>query len=156
MRKLQVTLTDDERNLLRSLLRCQSQPARTLRRCHMLLHAERGETDRAIAEQLGCSDRCVADLRRRFAAGGIHRALYDAPRSGAPRRFTAAQLQRIVEMTAGPPPEGSERWTIQLICDTAVARGIVDRISVGRVCKLLEESDQPPRRSNDSRSGLAG
>lgn len=121
----------------------------------MLLLAERGQSDRSIAEELGCSDRCVADLRARFASGGVRRALYDAPRSGAPRKFSEEQLSRIVKMTADPPPEGHKRWTIRLICATAVERGIVDTISAGYVAKLLEESNHPPKskRSRDPRIG---
>ena len=112
----------------------------------MLLESDQGKTDREVALLAGCSTGCVADMRRRFADGGMHRALYDAARSGAPRKFSDDQLRRIVNMRKGPPPEGKDRWTLEEVCRQAVARGIVTKISIGRVHQLMNEHGlMPPR-----------
>src|SRR4028118_639452 len=77
-----VELTDDERAAL------DQRPAGPLTRrqryrAQILLRADAGETDEEIADEAGVSLGTVANVRRRFAAGGLDAALNDRPRPGA-------------------------------------------------------------------------
>ena len=138
--KHQVLLNSDQRKMVQNLLRNAEHSARVLRRCKIVLLASQGQTDTQIAEEVDCSVNCVANLRKRFAIQGIERALFDAPRPGAPNKFTEKQLQKISDLAEGEPPQGHQRWTIELICEEAKRRGIVESISVGRVYQLLRNS----------------
>ena len=143
-KKHQIVLNDVQRNDLRRRLEMQTGPGRELRRARILLMAESGYTDKEISSAVKCSIVCVANLRKRFAESGFERALYDAPRSGAPQRFTQQQLDSIVDMANGDPPIGFDRWTLELICVESAKRGIVDSISIGRVYKLMKGARNNP------------
>lgn len=140
-----IELTDEQRKLLRKVLRQKSQPARVLRRCQMLLEAEKGKTDREISEVVGCSTQCVANLRKRYNDGGFDATLYDAPRSGKPRTFSEEQMMAMVHMSAETPPAGHQRWTLNLLCEEASRRKIVEKISISSMYNFLKEYDQPPK-----------
>jgi hypothetical protein len=68
----------------------------------ILLRADAGDTDEEIAEETDVSTGTVANVRRRFAAGGLEAALNDKPRPGAvPVLDGKAQALVIVEPLAG-------------------------------------------------------
>ena len=145
VKKYLVQLDNTERQLLRDVMRLTDQPARLVRRCRMLLMADEGRTDAEIAVSLECSISGVATVRRRFATAGLQRAIYDAPRNGAPAKFTDEQLMQIVKLAATEPPDGQDRWTLESLVDESVRRGIVKTISIGRIYELLKEHDRLPR-----------
>ena len=58
-------------------------------RVRMVVHAKKGETGKAIGQQLGCSDRVVRKWVRRYNKGGLA-GLKDLPRSGRPRHLEPA------------------------------------------------------------------
>ena len=133
-----LVLTEDERAQLEGILRKGTHPARLMRRCQILLKAEQGLPNSAIAEHVRCALTSVANVRRRFAEGGLETALYDAPRPGAPAKFSEEQVRALAELAASPPPDARKRWTISLLCAAAVERGIVGSISVGSMHSLLK------------------
>ena len=135
-------LSDDEKSFLDSILRKGSHPARLMRRCQILLKAGQGLSNKAIAEHVSCSVASVNNVRKRFLEGGLDRALYDAPRPGAPAKFSEEQIAQILALANEQPPRGSDRWTVELLCQEAASRGIVASISIGRMHSLLKEYDQ--------------
>src|SRR4051812_35778654 len=56
-------------------------------RVQVLLRAAAGDTDAEIAADLGITTNTVANVRRRFATGGLGPALNDRPRSGGPAKL---------------------------------------------------------------------
>lgn len=69
--------------------------------------------------------------------------LKDAPRSGLPKKFSAAQEQSIVALACGSPTEhGIEmtEWTLEMLCKVASAKGIVTSISTSQVSRLLKNT----------------
>jgi transposase len=76
--------------------------------------------------------------------------LSDAYRSGAPAKFTAEQLAKVIAV-ACEPPEQSDRpithWTARELADEVVKRYIVDSISVRTVGRLLGDADLKPHQS---------
>ena len=141
-----VRLADEARQQLQQLVQSGTRPVRVVRRVLMLLKSDEGLTDEEIVEHLGCSERMVRRVRKRFCSGGIERALYDAPRSGAPATFTARQQQQVVALACSEPPEGRVRWTLELLCRHAVERGIVTSIGKSEVALWLREHDLKPWR----------
>ena len=82
MRKHIVKLPDKVRLELEELVRAGTHPVRVVRRANILLKTQEGLIDEEIAEHVGCTARCVAEIRKRFCQGGLERALWDAPRRG--------------------------------------------------------------------------
>jgi hypothetical protein len=77
-----VDLTEAERAELRSVIRKGIASARRLTRARILLLADEGRTDEAIAAALHVHPTTVERIRQRFVAGGVARALRDQPRPG--------------------------------------------------------------------------
>jgi hypothetical protein len=74
--------------------------------------------------------------------------LADLPRPGAPATYTPEQICTIVAMTC-ELPEDSDRPIVyfpqQEIADEALKRGIVDKISLSDVGRILTDSDLQPQ-----------
>lgn len=150
LKKYVVVLSNDERVMLENMLVSPTISSRIAKRCKTLLRADAGLSDVQIASDVSCSINCVANLRKRFVTEGIDRAIYDAHRSGAPNKFTKDQLVAIRDLAKSEPPAGRSGWTLQLLRNEAVARGIVKSISIGRMHALIKDDPSSPTPSNDS------
>jgi hypothetical protein len=82
-----IELTDDEAMALRHLLRAHTTAQTHVVRAKIVLTAAEQPTWTAqqIADKVGTSDRMVRKWRRRWVET---QSLSDAPRTGAPRRFS--------------------------------------------------------------------
>src|SRR5688572_22252290 len=78
-----VRLSDDERQRLRDFTTAGIAAAREIRRARVLLLADEGRLDAAIADAVGCCVATVERVRKRCAAEGVEAALADRPRPGA-------------------------------------------------------------------------
>ena len=139
-------LTDEARQQLLSLTRSGTHPVRVIRRAQILLKSDEGLTDEEIVEHVGCGERMVRSLRKRFCVGGCERALEDAPRSGRPPEFTQRQRQQVIALACSDAPEGRARWTLELLAEHAVKRGFVSSLSKSAVALWLQAHDLKPWR----------
>jgi hypothetical protein len=82
-----IALSSEQANELAHLVRAHSTPKALARRAQILLlcHEHPDWTNQQVARMAKTSDRLVRKWRRRFAAT---QSLADAPRPGAPRRFS--------------------------------------------------------------------
>jgi len=150
--KRHVTLTDDERAQLHALLTKGTHHARVLTRARILLAADQSDTDANIAATLHVSPATVANVRTRYAAGGLDRALYDAPRPGGTRKLDGAQEATLVALACTTPPEGHTVWTMQLLADRLVTLGVVDTLSDETVRRTLKKTPSNRGRSSTGAS----
>ena len=146
MKEYIVCLTDEARQQLQEVVQSGTRPVRVVRRALILLKSEAGLTDLQIVEHVGCGERTVRNVRKRFCTEGLERAIYESPRSGRPSDFTPRQRQKVVAMACTAPPEGRARWTLELICEHAVKRGVVSAISKSEVSLWLKAHDLKPWR----------
>lgn len=134
-----VTLTDDERHMLHDLIKKGTTSARKLTRAHILLHADAGATDDAIAASLHVARTTVERIRRRFVEETLDTALGERPRPGAKRKLDAKQEAHLIAVACTPAPDGQGRWTMQLLADEVVQLGVVDAISDETVRRTLKK-----------------
>lgn len=82
-----INLTAEEVKLLQQLIRAHTTPQAVAVRARIIVraHAHPEQNNQQIALALGTTDRTVRKWRGRWVAT---RTLADAPRSGAPRRFS--------------------------------------------------------------------
>lgn len=146
MKEYVVRLTDGARRKLRELVESGTRPVRVIRRALILLKSDAGFTDLQIVEHVGCAERTVRNVRKRFCDTGLEEALYDSPRSGRPSDFTVRQKQQVVALACTEPPEGRARWTLELLCEHAVKRGFVTLVSKSEVSLWLRAHDMKPWR----------
>jgi transposase len=146
MKEYIVRLTDGARRKLRELAESGTRPVRVVRRALILLKSDAGLTDLQIIEHVGCAERTVRNVRKRFCTEGLEGTLYDAARSGRPPDFTPRQQQQVVALACTEPPEGRTRWTLELLSEHAAKRGFVTSVSKSEVALWLKEHDVKPWR----------
>jgi putative transposase len=143
MKKHHLTLTDDDRRALETLLSKGNLKALTFKRATALLLLDRGKTLVDVAATLAVTSRVVATWRTRYSKSGLE-CLYDAPRSGRPIVFDGLQRAKITALATSDAPEGYARWSLRLLADKAVESGICDDVSYTFVREVLKKTNSNP------------
>ena len=86
--RYRVELSQSERAELESLLSGGTHAVRKLKRAQILLAADAGASDEAIATSVGVGGSTVYRTKRRFVLGNLEAALSEEPRPGAERKLT--------------------------------------------------------------------
>ena len=143
-KKWVVDLSEGERGQLLALLRKGKGAAQRVRRAHILLHADEGRTDEAIAEALHTNRSTVERTRRRFVEAGLEAALSERPRPGAAPALDRTGQATLLALACSNPPEGRTCWTMQLLADELVERRVVGAISDETVRRVLKKTGWRP------------
>ena len=144
--RYRVELNQQERDQLTKLLSGGKQAARTLKRAQVLLAADAGESDEAIAANVSVGGSTVYRTKRRFVLGNLEAALSEAPRPGAERKLSGKQQALLVATACSKPPAGRARWTLELLAGEMVKLTDHDDLSRETVRRRLEENDLKPWR----------
>jgi transposase len=107
--------TPEENRVITKLARSQTASVRLVERATILHLAAEGQTVPQIAEAMGLNEKTVRKWLKRFEQDGLA-GLEDAPRSGAPSRYTAENKARVLQAARTRPselglPYGS--WTFE-------------------------------------------
>jgi len=121
-----VRLTKQERVELQSVVKKLKGTGQKVRRAQILLKADvdgPNWIDERIAEAYVCWTRAVERLRQRFVEQGFDEALDRVERQQPPveKLLTGDQEARIIATRRGPPPQGSNNWTLRLLARKVVA-----------------------------------
>lgn len=139
-KRYRVSLTDEERERLESLTRKGRASVRMVRRAQTLLVAAEERIDEGIAAALHIGVATVERTRRRFVEEGLEASLRERPRPGARPKLDPKQQAYVVALACTKPPEGRERWTMQLLADRVVELQIVPDITDEAIRLLLKRT----------------
>jgi hypothetical protein len=145
-KRYRVTLTEEERAELRSLVSKGKSNARKLVRARILLLADQAEggsakSDPEIVDALGCGRATVERVRRAFVEDGLEATLEPAPSTRVYERKLDGRLEaHLVALACSAPPEGRSGWTLRLLSDQLVALGYVDSVSYETVRQTLKKT----------------
>ena len=148
-KKYIVTLTEDERATLETLIKTGKRAARVIARAHILLHADAGANDEAIAAALHVGTATVERVRKRFVLQGVDAALTERPRPGGKPLLDAHAEAVLVAWTCSTPPDDRKRWTMQLLADKLVEVGEVASVSDETVRRTLKKTNSSPGKSKN-------
>lgn len=137
--KYRVTLTDDEVEMLESLLRKGKSAARKQTRARILLKAASGSKDTEIMEALAVSATMIYNTRQRCVEEGVEAALHDRPRPGKAPKLTDKQCAHVIATACTPAPEGHGHWTLRLLAGEVVQLGYADSFSHETIRRLLKK-----------------
>ena len=102
-----IELSVEHEHELNSLVRAHSTPQKLAERARIILLAARGLGVEETADELGIWRKTASTWRRRWmdaeATAGVATRLSDAPRSGAPARFTPEVICKIVALSCEDP-----------------------------------------------------
>ena len=142
--KYAVHLTDDQRSFLEDIIHRGKPAASTIRHAYILLHADK--PDNEVAEIVRCRAQSAFNIRKTFVTQGLdaalHRKIRDAP--PRPRKLDGDGEARLIQIACSKPPEGRNRWTLQMIADKLVELEVVESISVKTVERTLKKTNFNP------------
>ena len=151
---LRIDVTKKDQKTLKQLLAGGVQPVRVVLRAVVLLQMAKGVSAPRIATVIPLTAQAIRKVGHRYRQGGLERALYEKERPGAAALLEDSQRQRIIAMACSDPPEGRARWTVRLLVEEAVKRGLVPRVGRETVRVLLLHHDLKPwREKNVVRGG---
>jgi homeodomain-containing protein len=139
MTKHVVRLTDEERAELRGLFD-GALTRRQRNRVQVLLRSDAGDTDAEIGDDLGISPNTAANVRKRFAAGGLHAALTERPRTGGPAVLDGKAEALVVALACSGAPDGHARWSARLLANRLVELRVVESASEDTILRVLKKA----------------
>jgi len=142
MKKYIVTLTDEERETLLKIISAGKGAARRIAHARILLKADQGLTDEAIAEAVDVSRPTVERVRKRFVEEGLEAALDPRrpEKPPRPRKLDGRQEAQLIALACSKPPAGRVRWTLCLLADKMVELKYVDSLSYETVRRTLKKT----------------
>jgi transposase len=142
--RYRVDLSQAERDELGALVSGGKQPVRRLKRMQILLAADGGVSDEAIAAAVQTSGSTIYRTKKRFVEMSLEAALSEEPRPGARRKLSGKEEAQLVALACSGPPEGCIRWTLKLLANALVE--VVEHESISRetVRRRLDDNDLKP------------
>jgi transposase len=139
-KRYRVALTDEERERLEKLTRKGTASVRMVRRAQTLLLAAEERRDEDIAKALRIGVATVERTRRRCVEEGVEASLRERPRPGARPKLGPKEQAMVVALACTKPPEGRNRWTMQLLADRVVEHRLVPDITDEAIRRLLKRT----------------
>ena len=142
--RYRVDLSEAERATLAAMLSGGKHAVRKIKRAQILLAADAGIDDEAIASSLSVGGSTVYRTKRRFVEGNLELALSEEPRPGAPRKLSGKETALLVATACSSPPAGRKRWTLKLLADAMVELTDHEDLSHETVRRRMAEDDLKP------------
>ena len=142
--RYRVELNEGERAQLTALLSGGKHAARKLKRAQILLAADAGIGDEAIADSISVGGSTVYRTKRRFVEGNLDLALSEEARPGAVRKLSGKETALLVATVCSSPPQGRKRWTLDLLAGQMVQLTEHEGLSRETVRRRLAEDDLKP------------
>ena len=126
--KAVLVLSDEERETLERWARRPESAQSLALRCRIVLACADGATNNEVAERVGVHPATVGKWRRRFVAQRLD-GLSDAPRPGAPRTITDADVERVIVTTLEETPTDATHWSTRSMAKaTGMSQTAISRI----------------------------
>jgi hypothetical protein len=139
-KKYIVSLTGEERQMLKAVIGKRNEKAPVVKRAYVLLAAdENGNhlSDAQIAERYGVTTRCIEGLRKRFVEQGFSQVVYGKRRTVFKEKLFDGRVEaQLIALRCTDPPRGHSGWTLQLLADHLISLGYVESISYESVRQL--------------------
>lgn len=144
MPRYKVTLTNEEVGELEKLIQKGGKGYR-IRHAQILLKLDQRPENKdwtydRIQEAYHVSRATVAGVAQRFVMEGMEAALGRKPQSNHFRKVTGEVEAQICVIACSDPPEGRDRWTMQMIADELIRLKVVDHITDSTVCEVMKKT----------------
>ncbi len=133
-------LSEEEERVIRKLAHAQSASKRLVERAKVIQLASQGATIPQIMEQLHLSEPMVRKWWKRFEQQGLA-GLEDAPRPGAPSRYTVDNKALVLEAARTQPRELNQdysSWTFERLA-AYVRERLGIQMKKTRIFEILQE-----------------
>lgn len=141
-----VRLTEQERNILETMVKKGKTQAYKIKHANVLLAVDADGPawkDAECTEAFGCCLNTVHNIRKRFVIKGLDAALVRKKQTTLSRQCILdgeAQAQ-LTSIACSKPPKGRCKWTMQLLADKLVELEAVEAISEHTVRRALKKTN---------------
>ena len=138
-----VTLTDEEVEELKKQVQKGGKGYR-IKHAQILLKLDKRPenaewTYDRIKEAYSASHSTIAGVAKRFVMEGMEAALGRKKQENRARKVTGEVEAKMCMIACSAPPEGKERWTMQMIADKLIELKSVEYITDSTVCDTLKK-----------------
>ena len=161
-----VQITERQQKVLLEFSRSRSEAKALSQWAQIILAAFDRRLNEHIASKVGLNRKHVGRWRLRWQdaweevtrlecmeppklKAAIRETLSDAPRSGSPGKFSAAQVCGILAVACEPPGNSGRpisQWTREELRDEVITRGLVENISGCQISRYLRDAYLQPHR----------
>jgi len=147
MKKYRVTLTEEERSMLKDLVSVGKAAARKITHARILLLADENSkagshTDEMIVKALQVGLISVGRVRKRFVENGLEAALNRQVQINRKAKKLDGEAEAFLVATAcSAAPEGRTNWTLKLLANRLVECSYVESISPEAVRQALKKTN---------------
>ena len=143
MPRYQVILTKEEREEAEQLVQRGGKGYR-IKHAQILLKLDRRPENRSwtydrISEAYSASRATIAGVAKRFVMEGMEAALGRKVQKNRARKVTGEVEAQICRIACSSPPEGKDRWTMQMIADELIRLEVVEYITDSTVCETMKK-----------------
>ena len=123
-----LVLSPSERRALQRWVAQQKTAQALALRARIILACAQGHSNNDVSAQVGLGSQSVGKWRRRFLAKRLD-GLLDEPRTGAPRKITDADVERVVTLTLETTPTDATHWSTRSMArHTGLSQSAISRI----------------------------
>lgn len=154
-----IFLTDRQKQVLGRIVATKKIEHRYHQRASIIIGADQGQSNSHLGRYLGMRHETVQHWRDKWLQNqeklqkldeekeekkylsSLLKILSDEQRPGTPSKFTAEQVCQIIAVSCEPPESSGypvSHWSLPLLSQEVVKRGIVDSISVAQVGRFLK------------------
>ena len=153
MPRYKVTLTKEEENELERLIQkggkgYRIKHAQILLKLNEIPGNEEWTYDR-IMDAYGVCRSTIAGVAKRFVMEGMESALGRKTQQNRARKVTGEVEAQICVIACSDPPQGKDRWTMQMIADKLIELNVVDYITDSTVCDTMKKMNLSHGRSKN-------
>lgn len=142
--KHEVHLSPPERQKLLAIVSKGRNKAAIIRRAHILLKTDEGQTDAEISQALYISEQTVRRTRLRYCEEELQSAIADQPHPQPELKLDGEKEAYLIALACSKPPAGRKRWTLELLAQQLVTDGIVAHIAPETVRLTLKKTVSNP------------
>lgn len=147
MKKYKVTLTEEERRELTSIIQKGKHRSQKVLNALILINCDEGEfqtyrsKNEAIADILQISMRKIGRVKKCFVEEGLEVALNGTKGKRLYEKKADGDFEaHLVALSCSEPPEGFIRWSLRLLADKVVELNYVDKISHETIRRVLKKT----------------
>lgn len=144
MKRYVVRLQAAERDELKDLVSKGKTAAYKIRHANILLRVDADGpnwSDEQAARAFGCHLNTVRNVRQRFVAQGLEAALERKKQEKPSRQpiIDGEAEARLIKIACGQPPQGRNKWTMQLLAERMVELKVVESVCKETVRQALKK-----------------
>jgi Homeodomain-like domain len=146
-KKYIVSLSNEERDLLKALVNHGKKAVQKVKRAWILLQADASPdgpawSDEQIQKAYGVGLVTIYRVRQTFVEEGTEAVLNRRPKSRhRHRRLDGEEEARLIALACSKPPPGRKRWTVRLLAGKFVELGKCERVCPETVRQTLKKTN---------------